>query len=84
VEAVTDKAAHGESNVEAMVRYQACSDVKCLPPVKKTVSSPISFVDGSPAQNMAVPQGYVLVGAAATAAASAPVGGTAASSAAST
>jgi thiol:disulfide interchange protein len=82
VEVATGKTAHGESNIEAMVRYQACSDVKCLPPVKKTVSSPVSFVDGSPAQNMSIPSGYVLVGAAATAAASAPVGGAAASSAA--
>jgi thiol:disulfide interchange protein len=74
VEVTTDKSATGESNVEAMVRYQACSDVKCLPPVKKTVTAPVSFVAGGPAQTTAIPTGYTLVGAAATAAASAPLG----------
>jgi thiol:disulfide interchange protein len=83
VEVSTDKSAHGESNVEAMVRYQACSDVRCLNPVKKTVTTPVTFVDGSAVQTTAIPAGYTLVGSAATAAASAPVGAPAAPPAAS-
>jgi len=53
--------------VAAAVRYQSCSDVKCLPPVKKTATAQFTFVAGAPAQNVAIPAGYALVGTAAAA-----------------
>ena len=81
VEVATVKGSHGDSNVEAMVRYQACSDVKCLPPVKKTVTSPVAFVDGAPPQKLAIPEGYALVGAAASTAPPASSSATGASAA---
>ncbi len=54
----------GQTNVEAAVRYQACSDVKCLPPVKKTVSTGLAFASGTPGSGFKVPAGYLLVPAA--------------------
>jgi thiol:disulfide interchange protein len=60
--------AAGQTNVEAAVRYQACSDVKCLPPVKKTVIAGLAFASGSAARAFRVPDGYMLVPAAAIAA----------------
>jgi thiol:disulfide interchange protein DsbD len=51
----------GQTNVEAAVRYQACSDVKCLPPVKKTVSSSLAFAPGTSATGFKLPEGYLLV-----------------------
>ena len=57
--------ATGETNVEAAVRYQACSDVKCLPPVKKTAQAVLTFASGTPASSFNVPAGYLLVPASA-------------------
>jgi thiol:disulfide interchange protein DsbD len=56
--------ATGETNVEAAVRYQVCSDVKCLPPVKKTAQAALTFAPGTPAGSFNVPPGYLLVPAA--------------------
>jgi thiol:disulfide interchange protein DsbD len=53
--------AAGDTNVEAAVRYQACSDVKCLPPVKKTVQSGLTFGAGAAASGFNLPAGYLLV-----------------------
>ena len=61
--------ATGQTNVEAAVRYQACSDVKCLPPVKKTVSTGLAFATGTPPSGFKMPAGYLLVPAAAAEAA---------------
>jgi thiol:disulfide interchange protein len=62
--------AAGSTNVEAAVRYQACNDVKCLPPVKKTAMASLTFASGAPVGNFTLPAGYLLVPA--TAAASPP------------
>jgi thiol:disulfide interchange protein len=67
IEVETVAAAKGDAQITANVRYQSCSDVKCLPPVKKTVTAALTFLAGSPAQQVTVPVGYALVGAAAPA-----------------
>jgi thiol:disulfide interchange protein len=56
--------ASGKASVEADVRYQACSDVKCLPPVKKSAATDISFAAGAAAPAFTLPAGYALVPAA--------------------
>jgi thiol:disulfide interchange protein DsbD len=53
--------AAGETNVEAAVRYQVCSDVKCLPPVKKTAMAALTFAGGAAAIPFNLPAGYLLV-----------------------
>jgi len=63
-EVIAADTATGQTNVELAVRYQACSEVKCLPPVKKTVSADLTFVPGTPASTFKVPGGYLLVPAA--------------------
>lgn len=75
IEAETAKAANGPATASVTVRYQACSDVKCLPPVKKLVEAPVTVVAGSPASTVAIPADYQLVPETATAApaAAAPV-----------
>ncbi|MBV9499772.1 MAG: thioredoxin family protein [Acidobacteriaceae bacterium] len=60
-EAVIAASASGQVPVESSVRYQVCSDVKCLPPVKKTASTNITVLSGAPAQSFTVPDGYALV-----------------------
>ncbi len=61
VETATTSAASGKSTLQVATRYQACTDVKCLPPVKKMVSSDIAFTPGSAAATFTVPAGYALV-----------------------
>lgn len=80
VEADTAKSATGESDVQATARYQACTDVKCLPPVRKAVSTEVHFAAAAPAFHFTIPAGYALVAAKA---AGAPAGSKAAGSAAS-
>jgi thiol:disulfide interchange protein len=53
--------ATGQTDVEAVVRYQACSEVKCLPPVKKTARTVLTFAAGTAANDFKVPVGYLLV-----------------------
>ena len=53
--------AAGQTNVEAAVRYQACSEVKCLPPVKKAVDTGLAFSSGTASSVFKVPGGYLLV-----------------------
>ncbi len=72
LEVETSPSASGAPQLQAKVRYQVCSDVKCLPPVSKTASAAIQIVNGAPASNFNVPGGYALVpasGGAASAAA---------------
>ena len=64
--------AAGQTNVEASVRYQACSEVKCLPPVKKTMNAGLAFANGTAPITYKIPDGYLLVPAT-TGAAPAPV-----------
>jgi len=74
IEAHTAKPASGEVTVQAAVRYQACTDVKCLPPVKKTTIAQIHFNPGAPAFVFTLPSGYAPVpgSSAATSTASRP------------
>jgi thiol:disulfide interchange protein DsbD len=65
--------ASGTTQVEAAVRYQACNDVKCLPPVKKTALAPLTFAAGAVSSAFKPPEGYLLVPAAATPATSSAV-----------
>ncbi len=59
----------GSASFEAAVRYQACSDVKCLPPVKKTVTATLAFSPTSSTKRTSLPAGYLLVPTVAAAAA---------------
>src|SRR5579884_1760602 len=38
IDAITSANAAGTATIEAQMRYQVCSDVKCLPPVKKKMT----------------------------------------------
>ncbi|HEX4229260.1 MAG TPA: cytochrome c biogenesis protein CcdA [Bryobacteraceae bacterium] len=70
IEGQTTKTATGNATVEAAVRYQACSDVKCLNPVKKTAAAEIRFDAGASSGAFQAPAGYALVsGSSASAAA---------------
>jgi thiol:disulfide interchange protein len=71
-EVVAADNATAETNVEAAVRYQACSDVKCLPPVKKTVRTTLAFAAGTAQSGFNVPAGYLLVPASVPAETKAP------------
>jgi thiol:disulfide interchange protein len=64
LELVTSKSASGSANVEATVRYQVCSDTKCLPPVKKTASAELVFARGVSSTAFQIPAGYAAVPAA--------------------
>jgi thiol:disulfide interchange protein len=55
----------GTAKFEAAVRYQACSDVKCLPPVKKAAAATLAFSPTAAPKPFTVPPGYLLVPAAA-------------------
>jgi thiol:disulfide interchange protein DsbD len=69
VDVTAAKSANGMLPVSVSVRYQACSDVKCLPPVKKTVTTQIATAPGSaPVAALSVPEGYAEVPAAEAAA----------------
>ena len=61
IEAETTKNGTGTATIEAAVRYQACSDVKCLNPVKKTASTEIRFDAGASKGNFQTPAGYAPV-----------------------
>ncbi|MBV9085260.1 MAG: thioredoxin family protein [Acidobacteriaceae bacterium] len=61
LQVVTSKSVPGKVPVEANARYQACSDVKCLPPVKKSVAAELSVVAGAAAVSFALPAGYIPV-----------------------
>src|SRR3954452_2309112 len=68
-EAQTASRAAGSAPVEATVRYQVCSDTKCLPPVRKTVQTTLNFVAGSASSPFTPPPGYARVSTAAASAA---------------
>ncbi|MGH9581893.1 MAG: protein-disulfide reductase DsbD family protein, partial [Bryobacteraceae bacterium] len=76
IDAATAHAAAGEADIGATVRYQVCSDVKCLPPVRKTASTKLTFAPGATSPAFTLPPGYALVpSASATKVATAPPGG---------
>jgi thiol:disulfide interchange protein len=53
--------ARGKATLETAVRYQACSDVKCLPPVKKSIPTEVSFAVGAAPIAFHLPPGYAAV-----------------------
>ncbi|MBV9406493.1 MAG: protein-disulfide reductase DsbD N-terminal domain-containing protein, partial [Acidobacteriaceae bacterium] len=62
--AVTPAAsASGKMALEATIRYQACTDVKCLPPVTKKASAAFSFAADASSYRFRAPAGYALVAA---------------------
>jgi thiol:disulfide interchange protein len=61
IETEAAKSANGTVPASVTVRYQACSDVKCLPPVKKTVEAALTIAAGGPPSETSIPPGYSLV-----------------------
>jgi thiol:disulfide interchange protein DsbD len=61
IEAVAASNASGPVTASVNVRYQACSDNKCLNPVKKTAEAQITVTPGAAATTEAIPAGYDLV-----------------------
>src|SRR6185437_4063135 len=61
IEAVTAGSASGAAQLEAKVRYQSCTDVKCLPPVSKTVQTTVRISKGAPPVGFNLPGGYAPV-----------------------
>ena len=57
----TAASASGSTNVQAEARYQVCSDTKCLPPVKKQVTTELQIAAGAPNPAFTVPAGYELI-----------------------
>jgi thiol:disulfide interchange protein DsbD len=54
-------AAPGNAIVTGSVRYQACSDQICLPPVTKTATTSITVQPGAVVAKASIPGGYQLV-----------------------
>jgi hypothetical protein len=52
----------GDTIVQASIRYQACSDQVCLPPVTKIAVVSIGVENGAVAAKASIPNGYLLVG----------------------
>ena len=52
----------GDTIVTASVRYQACNNEICLPPVTKTVTASIRVQPGAVVAKASLPSGYQLVG----------------------
>jgi thiol:disulfide interchange protein len=63
VQVTAAKSASGMIPVTVSLRYQACSDVKCLPPVKKTVTAQLAVSPGAPPVAFSIPDGYAAVAA---------------------
>src|SRR4051812_31902066 len=63
IEADAAASANGTIPVETTVRYQACSDTKCLPPVRKVVQTSVTFASSAQGggKPFAIPAGYALV-----------------------
>lgn len=61
LEAQLAQSANGSVPVSVAVRYQACTDVKCLPPVKRTVETQLAVAPGAPTQSEPIQAGYDLV-----------------------
>jgi thiol:disulfide interchange protein DsbD len=60
--ALTNNASAGDKVVMASVRYQACSNQICLPPVTRVATTSISVQPGAPPATALIPNGYRLVG----------------------
>jgi thiol:disulfide interchange protein len=66
--ALANNASAGDKVVTASVRYQACSDQICLPPVTKMAATSIRVEPGAEAATVSIPSGYQLVGGSGSAA----------------
>ena len=66
--ALPKNAAPGDTTITASVRYQACSNEICLPPVTKTATTSITVQPGAVVAKTPIPNGYELVGGAGSAA----------------
>jgi thiol:disulfide interchange protein len=62
----------GPLEVTAQARYQCCTDKICLPPKRKSATASINVDASAPVAAIAIPAGYVDVGAKTTEAASVP------------
>lgn len=51
----------GASELTAQVRYQACNDRECLPPVTRTAGATLTIGAGSSAASITIPAGYTEV-----------------------
>lgn len=51
-------AAAGDAELTAQVRYQACTDKLCLPPVRRTASATLRIQPGAPSPAFSLPPGY--------------------------
>ncbi|HTU48659.1 MAG TPA: protein-disulfide reductase DsbD N-terminal domain-containing protein [Bryobacteraceae bacterium] len=60
--ALANNASAGDKVVTASVRYQACSDQICLPPVTKMAATSIRVEPGAEAATVSIPSDYQLVG----------------------
>ncbi len=58
---VLKEAAAGAAELTAQVRYQACNDKLCLPPVKRTAMARLAILPAGPPSTAAVPDGYAAV-----------------------
>jgi len=74
IEGDSAASATGTVPLQTTVRYQACSDTKCLPPVKKVLQTSVTFAPVASGQSkpFEMPAGYALVPAAAAASAPPP------------
>lgn len=61
INAITSQNAAGNADITASVRYQVCSDVKCLPPVTKTAATTLTFAPGAAPAAFQIPAGYAPV-----------------------
>ena len=77
LEADTKTGQQGPSTLEATAFYQACSDVKCLRPVKKTASAAVTWDASASPPDFSLPAGYSEVSAALETSTAAPTSGTA-------
>lgn len=57
---VKESAPTGELQVTVQVRYQACNDRMCLPPVRRSASAPLKIDPAAQARALQIPAHYVL------------------------
>ncbi len=61
LEVLTAPVASGDTPLEATVRYQACTDVKCLPPVTRTAATNIQLTGNAKSVPFKIGPDYALV-----------------------
>jgi thiol:disulfide interchange protein DsbD len=68
IDATLKPSAKGMTTLEAAVRYQACTEVKCLPAVKKLISAVITADPSGTSMTLTPPEGSAPVASASSAA----------------